>query len=292
MADLTIARLVRRIQIYTNQLAKDLLAGAYRSAFKGRGLEFEEVRDYFPGDDVRTIDWPVTARYNKPVIKMFREERELPVFLVIDISASQNFGGSSGSKRELMTEVAAILAFSALKNNDKIGLIIFGKGVQKYIPPKKNLRHVIRIIREIMVAQPSEPGTNIGEALKFYSLVQHKTGICFLISDFMAPDYSHEASIIAKKHDLIAIQISDPLETDLPPLRLLTVEDLETGTEAVVVASNAKLQDSYKEKALLNGQNQKKLMRSLGAGYIQLTTGTAYIKDLLKFFRYRARHHR
>lgn len=287
-----ILKTIRRIQIITTQLANDVLAGAYRSAFKGKGMEFEEVREYQPGDEIRSIDWNVTARMNHPYVKTFREERDLTVILVVDVSASSHFGSHFGSKSSLIAEIGAVLAFSAIKNNDKVGLLLFSDIIEKYLPPQKGVRHVLRVIRELLVFQPKKRGSNLAGALAFLGKVQAKSGICFVISDFQCHDYFQAAALVAAKHDLISILISDPYEHAFPRMGLATVADLETLDSAVLDTDSQILQKSYSAKSQERSLQFSQLMKKIGAGYIEISTDKSYIAPLRKFFKVRERKRR
>lgn len=278
---------IQRIQILSTQLAKDLLAGAYRSAFKGKGMEFEEVRDYQPGDDIRTIDWNVTARMNHPYVKNFREERDLTVILLVDVSASSRFGSKNLLKSEIVAEIGAVLAFSAIKNNDRVGLILFSDIVEKYVPPRKGTRHVLRVIRELLAFHPKETGSDPKVALNFLGKVQTKSGICFFISDFMFSDYSHEASLIAKRHDLIAMCITDPSEEKMPDIGLAQLDDLETKESIIVDTSSPKFQSHFSETYSKRILEHNKLMKKLGADFVDISTDESYVRVLHKFFKLR-----
>lgn len=275
---------IQRIQIQTNHLAKDLLAGLYRSAFKGHGLEFEEVREYQPGDEVRSIDWPVTSHMNTAYVKLFREERELTVILLVDVSHSTLFGGAEQTKKELITEIAAVIAFSAIRNNDKVGLILFAGEVEKYIPPSNSVRHVLRVIRELLSYKAKTNGTNIAKALQFLGNVHHRSCVCFLFSDFITSDFSKEVAVIAKRHDLIGVAIADPLEESLPTSSYITLRDLESGKTLL-----AGPQPNLKEDTRARIAAQKKMMQRIGAGFIELHTNRDYIPVLKKFFNLRSR---
>jgi uncharacterized protein (DUF58 family) len=275
---------IRRIQIRTQKLVNELFAGAYRSTFKGMGIEFEEVREYQPGDDTRSIDWNVTARMNRPYIKNFREERELTVMLVVDVSASSRFGSVNRSKSELIAELGAVLALSASHNNDKIGLILFSDQIEKYIPPRKGVRHVLRILRELLAFKPHSRGTDLKMALTFLGKVQRRTGICFLISDFICSDYSQSIKLTLRRYDLISIAISDPYELSLPSLALTQLIDLETGASALLDLSDQKLLDYFKLKAAERIHGVKRLIESLGGGFISLRTDESYSDALRHYF--------
>lgn len=283
---------IRRIQIQTNHLAKDLFAGLYRSSFKGRGLEFEEVREYQPGDDVRSIDWAVTSHMQHPYVKLFREERELTVMLLVDVSASTRFGSRHAQKSRLIAEVAAVLAFSAIRNNDKVGLILFSKEVEKYIPPRSSVQHVLRVIRELLTFEPKTQGTDISSALSFLGRVEAKSCVCFLFSDFICPDYSRTASLISRRHDLIAVAVVDEMEYKIPELREVIFTDLETGKTAALETSNESVRQQIKERTVARIEAQKKLMNKLGAGFIVLSTDAPYVPKLNKFFKIRSRRPR
>lgn len=283
---------IQRIQIQTRKLANDILAGAYRSAFKGKGMEFEEVREYQAGDEIRCIDWNVTARMGHPYIKSFREEREISVILVVDVSSSSMFGSTGLLKSEIIAEIGAVIAFSAIKNNDKIGLILFSDIIEKYLPPKKGLRHVLRVIRELLVFKPKSRGTNLSHALSFLGKVQAKSGVCFLISDFLCSDYSHEIALIAQKHDLISICVSDPYELGFPTMNLMNLTDLETGQSYVLDSSSATLQNNFTKVATVRLKEHESLMKQAGADFIDIRTDQPYLSALRKFFKIRERKRR
>ena len=283
---------IRRIQILSTQLATDVLAGAYRSAFKGLGMEFEEVREYQPGDDIRSIDWNVTARMSHPYIKKFREERELTVILVVDVSASLRFGSRDQLKSEVIAEIGAALAFSAIKNQDKVGLILFSDIIEKYVPPGKGVRHVLRIIRELLAFQPKQRGSNLKGALAFLGGVQRKAGICFVLSDFLCSDYAREAALIAQKHDLISICLTDPYEETFPKIPLVALTDLETQENRLIDTSSDQIQNQYSEKASLRIKKNKQLMHRLNSGFIEVRTDKSYMLALRKFFKLRERGRR
>lgn len=278
---------IHRIQIQTTHLANDILAGAYRSAFKGKGMEFEEVRDYQPGDDVRSIDWNVTARMNHPYVKSFREERELSVTLAVDMSSSTRFGSQKELKSELIAEIAAVIAFSAIKSNDKIALILFTDKVEKYLPPKKGTRHVLRVIRELLTFVPEHEGTNIGNALSFLGKVQQRAGICFLISDFISPPYAHEAAIISQKHDLVPIAIIDPAERKIPDMNLVSFQDLETNAIRLIDTSSKDVQSYLESITQARLENQKKEMQKIGTEICVINTDKPYLPELRKYFALR-----
>lgn len=277
---------IRKIQYATTQLADEIMAGAWRSAFKGQGIEFEEVREYQSGDDVRLIHWHVTARMDHPYLKVFREERELTVFLIVDISASLRFG-SANIKKDLIAEIGAVLAFSAIKNNEKIGLILFSNKVEKYVPPKRGTRHVLRLIRELVAFEPKNKGSDIARVLSFINRLQRRAAICFLISDFICPDFSHELSLTARHHDLIAINIIDPYEIDFPSAGIVDFTDLESGTSNVIDTSNQKTQRHFKEEALERIKGIQTTVEKAGSGFLNIYTDQPYLPPIQKFFKLR-----
>jgi uncharacterized protein (DUF58 family) len=278
---------IHRIHIVSTQLANDILAGAYHSAFKGRGIEFEDVREYQPGDEIRSIDWNVTARMNHPYVKNFREERDITVILVVDVSASSLFGGQHVLKKEMIAEIGAVLAFSAIKNNDKVGLLLFSDIIEKYIPPRKGIRHVLRIIRDLLAFQPKKTGTDLKNALSYLGKVQRKSGICFLISDFIAKDYSHEIALIAKRHDLISICVTDSYEHDFPKKGIVHLQDLESDETTISNTNTEKLQKRFQEDAKKRMELHEHTMKQAGAGFIKIRTDESYFDALRKFFKLR-----
>jgi uncharacterized protein (DUF58 family) len=281
---------IRRIQIRTTRTVNDALAGAYHSAFKGRGMEFEDVRAYQPGDEVRSIDWNVTARMDYPYVKNYREERELTVMLVVDVSASCRFGSGKRRKADLIAEIGAVLAFSAIKNNDKVGLLLFSEKVEKYIPPKKGVRHVLRVIRELLVHQAQHRGTQLDEALNTLGKVQKKQGVCFLISDFLCDAAPSALAITAKRHDLISLCIHDPAEAQLPDLGLLHIQDLETGELGWIDSHDPKLQAQLGNEHQAHLARWKRRMERVGAGFIPLCSDDSYSSKLRAFFERREKH--
>lgn len=280
---------IRRIQIETDHLANDVLAGAYHSAFKGRGIEFEEVRAYQPGDEVRTIDWNITARMNHPFVKLFKEERELTVMLVVDVSSSCRFGRQRKLKSELLAEVGALLAFSAVKNNDKVGLLLFSDIVEKYIPPRKGLRHVLRIIRDLLYFTPQRSLTDIGHALAFVSKIHRHSSICFVLSDFQCAPFDHAWTLLAQRHDLIAMQVTDPYEQNFPAIGLASLQDLETGRTALIDTSSKALKNALHEETAARQERLKKLCNKVGSGLIELSTENPPLAAIKRFFRLRSR---
>lgn len=278
---------IRRIQVQATHLATESLAGAYRSAFRGQGMEFEEVREYQPGDEIRTIDWNVTARMNRPYVKSFREEREMTVILAVDISSSTRYGSGQEIKSDLIAEIAAVIAFSAIKNNDKIALLLFSNKVEKYFPPKKGIRHILRIIRELLIATPRENGTDINEALNFIGKVQSHTSICFLLSDFICSDYSFAAAHVAKRHDLISLALLDPSEKQFPPMDLVSFIDLETGEKRLIDTASPDVQQPSTTNFEKRLEEHKKVMHTLGADFVTIRTDHPYLPQLQKFFHLR-----
>lgn len=279
---------IRRIQIQTTHLADDILAGAYHSAFKGKGIEFEEVREYQPGDDIRSIDWNVTARMNHPFVKIFKEERELTVLLVIDASCSCHFGQKDKTKSELIAEVGALLAFSAIKNNDKVGLILFTDHIEKYLPPRKGLRHVLRIIRELLYYSPKNRGTNLAKALAFAGKVQKHSAVCFVLSDYISANFSDEWALLALKQDLIAILIEDTYEKEFPKTGLTHFQDLESGQQMAIdtsFPSTGTLLHANKQACL---SNLKSICKKTGTGLMQLSTNAAPLPAIKRFFNSRS----
>lgn len=280
---------IRRLQILTTRRVNTLFAGAYRSAFKGRGLEFEEVREYQQGDDVRTIDWNVTARAQHPYVKNFREERELTIVLLVDVSASSHFGSSTRMKSEVIAEIGAILAFSAIKNNDKVGLILFSDRVELYLSPKKSLRHVLRVIRELLYFQPTHKGTDLKAGLDFLGRVQRKHCVCFLISDFLSVDFGHEAALMAKRHELVAIHVDDLHERVFPKVGLIELKDLESGEKRWVDTNSEQVQKEFQQKVQRRLQTLNQMMKSIGVSLIQIDCRQPYTDKLRNFFKYRKR---
>ena len=278
---------VRKIELKTRGLSNHIFAGEYHTAFKGRGMAFSEVREYQPGDDIRTIDWNVTARFNTPFIKVFEEERELTVMLIIDVSGSKNFGTQKQMKQELVTELSAVLAFSAIQNNDKIGVIFFSDKVEKFIPPKKGKSHILRIIRELIAFEPENKGTDIGEALRYFNNVIKKRAVCFVISDFMGDNFEAPLKIANKKHDVVTISINDKREEELPNIGIIPMQDAETNEIIYVDTSSRKIRDNFYEKQKNITRYLHKLFPSLGVDIIDLYTGRDYVKPMINFFKNR-----
>jgi len=280
---------VRKIQIRTSHLVSDLFAGQYQSAFKGRGMEFAEVRPYLPGDEVRTIDWNVTARTGSPYVKRFAEERELTVMLVVDASASTRFGSAKRFKQELAAEVAALFAFSAITNNDKVGLIIFSDRIELALPPRKGNRHVLRVIREILNHTAQGRGTDIPAALDYLNRVTRRRCVTLLLSDFLAPDLRRPLTVANRRHDLIAVVLEDPRDVELPAIGLVSLEDPETGEWVLVDTSDARVRSAFHEERTRAREERDHFLRSLGIDAIALHTHRPYVQALMQFFRRRER---
>ena len=278
---------VRKIEIKTRRLSNNIFGGEYHSAFKGRGMTFSEVRSYQYGDDVRTIDWNVTARYNEPFVKVFEEERELTLMLLVDISGSEMFGGKKELKKNIITEISATLAFSALQNNDKVGLILFSDQIELYIPPSKGKIHVLRIIRELIEFKPKSKKTDISEAFKFLVDVTKKKSIAFVLSDFISDQYEKNLKIAANKHDLTGIRIYDKLEIEIPNLGIVPMFDQEAEKVKMVDTSSKKLRDDYKKFNLINKKRFGDLFLKNGSGTINCSTEESYVKKLLNYFKSR-----
>jgi uncharacterized protein (DUF58 family) len=284
-----ILRKVRRIEIRTNRLVNESLAGEYHSVFKGRGMEFSEVREYQFGDDIRTIDWNVTSRMGHPFVKKHVEERELTVILLVDFSASGDFGTRRRFKREIEAELCALLAFSAIKNNDRVGLIAFTDRIETFLRPRKGKDHVLRVIREVLYYQPKGRTTDIAMALEHMHRTITKRSVVFLISDFLGDDFSRPLRVAARKHDLISITVTDPREEELAPVGLLDLEDAETGDRVLVDASDARTRDAFKRWGIERRARRQALFRSVGVDALELHTDRPYDVPLVRFFRQRAR---
>ncbi len=280
---------VRRIEITTNRLVTDTFAGAYHSVFKGRGMEFDEVREYYYGDDIRAIDWNVTARTGKAHIKKYTEERELTVMIVVDASASVHFGSTTTTKNKMAAEIAAVIAFSAIRNNDKVGLLIFTDEIELFIAPKKGKSHVLRVIREILYFKPKATATRLSIALEYLTKVIHRHSVTFIISDFFNDDFNQSMRIANKYHDLVAITLNDPREIDLPACGLVELRDPETGDRCVVDTDNPTIQRQFKDQSLKRFQERDKLFDSMKVDHIDVDTEQGYINPLVKFFKARQR---
>ena len=278
---------VRKIEIKTRGLTNQIFAGEYHSAFKGRGMAFSEVREYQYGDDIRNIDWNVTARFNHPYIKVFEEERELTVMLVIDVSGSHEFGTNQRLKKTLMTELAAVLAFSAIQNNDKIGAILFSDRVEKFIPPKKGRQHTLRVIRELIEFEPKNRTTNIAEGLRYFTNAIKKRSIAFVMSDFISADFENALSIASRKHDLVALRIFDNREASIPSMGLVQVKDAETVEYTWIDTSDKYVREAYTQwwKSRQDSLNDMFLKR--GVDNVMIRTDEDYVKPLIKLFKQR-----
>jgi uncharacterized protein (DUF58 family) len=284
-----VIRQVRRLQLRARRAVEDLLGGEYHSVFKGTGIAFEEVREYQPGDDIRSIDWNVTARMGHPFIKRFVEERELTVMLVVDCSGSHQFGTRVQQKREVAAELAAVLAFSAITNNDKVGLVAFTDRVERFVPPRKGTRHVLRLIRDVLFFQPSHRGTCLREGLDYLNRVLHRRTIVFLLSDFLDHDYERALKRTGRRHDLIAIRIVDPREEELPAVGLLELEDAETGERMVLDTFSRRVREAYAEAARKRREALVQLTRSGRIDLIEVSTDGGHLDALIRFFRLRER---
>lgn len=280
-----IIKKVRKIEIKTRRLSNHIFSGEYHSSFKGRGMTFSEVRQYQYGDDVRAIDWNVTARYNEPYVKVFEEERELTMMLMVDVSGSEFFGTTQQFKRDTITEIAATLAFSAIQNNDKVGLLLFSDAVELYIPPKKGKSHVLRIIRELIEFQPKSTRTSVNEALKFLSGVMKKKAIVFVLSDFMDDHYNHTLKIVGRKHDVTGIRIYDKHDVSIPNLGLVPMLDAETGNTMLVNTSSKTVRRGYEEHYTKMVDYFEKSFTHSGAGTISSRIDESYVKKLLGYFK-------
>ncbi|MCB9305067.1 MAG: DUF58 domain-containing protein [Lewinellaceae bacterium] len=280
---------VRKIEIKTRRLSRNLFTGGYHSAFKGRGMSFSEVRQYQFGDDIRAIDWNVTARTGEPHIKIFEEERELTVMLLVDVSGSSFFGSSAAFKQEVLTEICALLAFSADNNNDKVGLLLFSDGIELFISPKKGRQHMLRIIRELLNVQPSDRGTDLPGALQYARNVLKKRSVCFVLSDFWADQYEQALKVLSRRHDCIGIHCWDVRERKLPDMGLLKVRDAEHGGTAWIDTTDPDLRRSYQERFDENRAAAAAAFRRAGADFLSLRTTDSYASSLLQFFEKRAR---
>jgi uncharacterized protein (DUF58 family) len=284
-----ILKKIRRIELRTRRLVNSMFAGQYHSVFKGRGMNFEEVREYAPGDEIRSIDWNVTARMNAPYIKKYTEERELTVMLLVDVSASGIFGSVELSKRELAAEVASILAFSAINNNDKVGLILFTDRIELFIPPKKGRLHTLRLIREMLYFEPEGRGTDLAGALDYLNLVVSRRSVVFMISDFLAPDFTKALTVSSKRHDLVAMPVIDKGESELPNVGIITLEDAETGEQIDVNTSSKAVRQALREINDDRLADLEYLLRSRRVDIVRLTTTEDYLISLRNFFEQRER---
>ena len=280
---------VRKIEIKTRGVSKNIFAGEYHSAFKGRGMTFSEVREYQYGDDIRNIDWNVTARHNRPYVKIFEEERELTVMLMIDVSASRNFGTISKLKKNQITEIAAVLAFSAIQNNDKIGVIFFSDKIEKFIPPKKGRTHILHIIRELIDFYPEDKQTDIEQALEYMTNSIKKRCTCFVISDFIDEhDFAHALAIANRKHDVVALRVYDPRENQLPPVGMMYLRDAETGEQMWVDTSDKKLREAYEKYAFVREKELDAIFKRSGVDVANIRSDEDYVRALITLFKKRA----
>ncbi len=287
-----VLRQIRRIQITTSRMVTDVFCGQYQSVFKGRGMEFDEVREYQPGDEIRSIDWNVTARMGHPYIKKFMEERELTVMLLLDLSGSSYFGTVDKLKRQIAAEICSVLAFSAIRNNDKVGLIIFTDRIEKFVPPKKGLSHVLRIIREALYFTPEGKKTNIPAALEYLNKVCKRSTVTFIVSDFYDADFEKPLSIANKRHDLVSVTITDPKEMELPNIGIAHFDDPETQVEFSLDTSSEAVRREFRENALRIVRERKKTFDRLGVDSVDIRCDIPYNRTLFKFFRMRERRAR
>lgn len=282
---------IRRIQIRTNHVVSDILTGQYESVFKGQGMEFKEVREYVPGDEIRQIDWNVTARTGVPHVKLLAEERELTVMLLVDASGSGQFGSVNRFKNELAAELCAVLAISAIKNNDKVGLIIFTDTIELFVPPSKGRRHVLRVIREVLYFNPKGKATNIPGVLHFLNGVTRRRSVTFLVSDFMAQDYETALRIANKRHDVIAVVVTDPREEVLPNVGLVCVRDAETGEEVLVDTASQAVRRDYQSAAVSRAKEREQIFRRSRVDAIHVRTDRPYVEEIYRFFRMREKRY-
>ncbi len=287
---------VRQIEIRTSRLARDTFAGQYHSVFKGRGMDFDEVREYVPGDEIRSIDWNVTARTGRPFVKKYTEERELTILLLVDLSASGHFGSRLSTKRERAAEVASVLAFSAIRNNDKVGLILFTDEIEQYLPPKKGRRHVLRVVREILFFEPRRRGTDLVRVLRFARQVVRRQAVAFLLSDFLTPSSTDEPSaelrralkLVHRRHDLVAMVVSDHRESELPRIGRVTLEDAESGEQLEIDTSDENVRDRFRHQTERRRETLRQTLRGTGIDTLEIDTDRPYLAPLRRFFRTRA----
>ena len=284
-----VLRKVRLIEISTRRLVNNVLAGSYHSAFKGQGVEVAEVRDYMPGDDVRAIDWNVTARMGHPFVKVFAEERELTVVLAVDVSGSSAFGSGNQLKREVATEIAALLAFSAIRNNDRVGLLLFSDENELFLPPKKGRKHGLQVIRELVSAKARGKGTDVGEAVAFLRRILHRRAVIFLLSDFLDEGFERPLRALAKQHDVSCIEVTDHRELEIPPVGLLELEDPESGERVLVDSSSEEFQNQFRIHAQKHADQLEGSVRRAGAEYLRIDATVPYERELVSLFRTRQR---
>ncbi len=282
-----ILKKIKRIQITTSRMVTNVFAGQYQSVFKGKGMEFYEVREYLPGDEIRSIDWNVTARMGHPYVKKFVEERELTVMLLLDTSMSCYFGSVTKLKNQLAAELCSVLAFSANQNNDKVGLIIFTDRIEKFVPPRKGLRHILRVIREALYYEAEGKGTNISLALEYLNRVTRRKAITFIISDFFDEGFKNLLSVSNKRHDIVAVTITDPREIDLPDVGIIRLNDAETGEDFIIDTGDSNFRRQYKQDNLKRIKEREGLLRSINVDNIDIYTDRPYTMELIKFFRMR-----
>jgi len=285
-------RHIRRLEIRTRRLVNELFAGRYLSTFKGRGMTFSDVREYQPGDDIRSIDWNVTARMNAPFVKRYAEERELTILLAVDTSASLRFGTRARSKHELAAELGALVAFSAMRNNDKVGLLLFGEGVNRYVPPRKGKMHALRILRDMLVLEPGGKGTDLAGALAFANRVMRKKAVVFVVSDFIAENYEKALSVTNKRHDTIAFVLDDGLEEEFPAVGLVRLEDMESGGVMWLDTGDGRIRAGYSRMQADFRAERDRIFKKMGLDAIRMKTGESYVKPLLSFFSSRAKRFR
>jgi uncharacterized protein (DUF58 family) len=284
-----VLRQIRRLQLRARRAVQDLLGGEYHSVFKGTGIAFEEVREYQPGDDIRAIDWNVTARMGHPFVKRFIEERELTVLLAVDASGSHHFGTVLQQKREVAAELAAVIAFSAISNNDKVGLVQFTDRVERFVPPKKGIRHVLRLVRDILFFRPEHQATSLKDALDFVNRVLRRRTIVFLLSDFLDRDYEQVLKRTGRRHDLIAVRITDPREEDLPAVGLLELEDAESGRRIIIDTGSRAVRDAYADAARRRREAVQKVTRAAQIDLVEVSTDGSHLDSLIRFFKLRER---
>lgn len=283
-----VLRRVKKLEITTDRMTEGLVAGSYRSAFKGRGIEFSEVRDYAPGDDVRSIDWKVTARFNHPFVKEYVEERDLDVYVVFDVSGSTYFG-SSRQKRDVGVEIAASLMFASLRNNDSVGLILFTDRVEKFIPPKKGRRHVLRLIRELVYYEPQRHATDLSKALEYIRRIAKKRGVIIVISDFMGYGYDRPLRMLKRRHDVVLINLTDAMENDLASLGYMLLEDAETGEQMLVDTSDPLFLEAYQKESSENNSSLKERIKRLGVDMVDIPTHEPFHEPIKRFFAMKGR---
>ena len=284
-----ILRKVRRLEIATRGLVNNVFSGEYHSVFKGRGMSFAEVREYQVGDDVRTIDWNVTARMDRPYVKLFDEERDLTVMLLVDASLSGEFGSGERMKGEVAVEICALLAFSAIKNNDKVGLIIFTDRIEKFVPPRKGRSHVLRVLRELLYFQPRHRATDIGMALEYLMRVIRRRSIVFLVSDFLASGFHRGLRVANRRHDVVAIRVRDPRERELPRVGFVEFEDAETGEQLILNTSDPEVREAFKTQVRREDEELRSFLNSISVDSIEVDSDRSYLELLIRFFRTRSR---